>query len=140
MDVTLTGATFEKKEQIFIFDEKTRTITGVVPLRRSTFDSAISVTFPDEIDGVEVEGIQGTSPYSNFYNSGSNMNIETIHLPKNLKTIGNYAFGTCLSLTSMLIPQSVTSIGQGAFTNCLALTVTIKQSDPSKITLHKDVF
>ncbi|MBR5173527.1 MAG: leucine-rich repeat protein, partial [Clostridia bacterium] len=42
-----------------------------------------------------------------------------------LKTIGNYAFSSCIQLTTIEIPENVTTITYGAFENCTSLdTVT----------------
>ena len=42
-------------------------------------------------------------------------------MPSTLKTIGNYAFGSCISLIEMNIPSTVTKIGTYAFYLCTSL-------------------
>ena len=123
LDVTLSGATFEKKEPVYVFDEKTQTITGVTAKYATIFKTATEVTFPDEINGVQVEVIQ-KSRGINIFSSGNtgNVSIKTIHLPKNLKTIGVTTFNSCSSLEAITLPNSVTSIGASAFINCVRLT------------------
>ena len=55
--------------------------------------------------------------------------IQTVLLPDELTSIGNYAFYECTCLTSVTIPDSVTSIGNSVFYNCTSLTsVTIPDS------------
>lgn len=50
-------------------------------------------------------------------------------IPKNVKTIGMWAFKECTDVTSITIPDSVTTIKQGAFTHCSSLTsITIPAS------------
>ena len=46
-------------------------------------------------------------------------------------------FQLAASLTAVTIPNSVTTIGGHAFSNCTKLVATLKQTDPSKITLEK---
>ena len=126
LDVTLTGATFEKKEQVFVFDEKTQTITGVTAKYATIFKTATEVTFPDEIDGVQVEVIKGrlgnNISYNVFGASTNQYKIKTIHLPKNLKTVGAYAFASLRKLTAINLPPSVTTVGKSAFGTCLLLS------------------
>lgn len=42
-------------------------------------------------------------------------------IPKNVTSIGNYAFSGCMSLASINIPDDVTSIGSYAFSGCKSL-------------------
>ena len=136
LDVTLTGATFEKKEQIFVFDKKTRTITGVTAKYKEIFKTATEVTFPDKIDGVEVEVITGRTNI-NALSTSTNKSIKKIHLPKNLKTIGAYAFYDFAALTSIPIPNSVKTIGESALSDCIKLTsITM----PGVTTIGKSAF
>ena len=58
-------------------------------------------------------------PNGAFYQKTS---LTAVKLPKNLTTIGEYAFGYCSSLTSVTIPQGVTTIGKNAFCGCSGLT------------------
>ena len=122
LDTTITGATFEKKEQVFIFDEKTRTITGVTAKYKTYFSTATEVTFPDQINGLDVEVIEGRyipgGGSLNVFSYQKNQTIKTIHWPKNLKTIGRNAFQECSGLTSINVPNSVTTIKEDAFNYC----------------------
>ena len=51
--------------------------------------------------------------------------IETINLPRTLKTINASALKGCTGLTSITIPEKVTNIGANAFNNCTGLTEII---------------
>ena len=57
-----------------------------------------------------------------FEENKMNTILETIILPKSLKSIGGHAFYGCTGLTSITIPSSVTSIGSSAFEGCKGLT------------------
>ena len=48
--------------------------------------------------------------------------LESIVLPKTLKTIGTQAFFACDKLAAISIPQSVESIGAAAFSGCKGIT------------------
>ena len=139
LDTTITGATFEKKDHVYVFDEKTGTISGVMKKYITYFKTATKVTFPDQINGVDVMEIKGESGKSSARNvfdnsissSSTNSSIKTIYLPKNLKTIGDMAFYKCSNLTSIKLPDKVTRIGFGAFYGCDSLaSITI----PDKVT------
>lgn len=52
---------------------------------------------------------------------GGATNLEKMTLSSSLKTIGDYAFSSCLKFNSS-IPSSVTSIGKEAFASCAALS------------------
>ena len=55
--------------------------------------------------------------------------IQSVIIRDGVKSIGEYAFGSCTFLTSVTIPNSVTSIGSQAFSDCRSLTsVTIPNS------------
>ena len=47
--------------------------------------------------------------------------LTTVKLPKDLKTIGAYAFNGKSMITSLVIPNTVTKIGEYAFSGCYAL-------------------
>ncbi len=55
--------------------------------------------------------------------------LESIILPNNVVSIGDYAFFSCSNLVSVTIPNGVTSIGVDAFSACRSLTsITIPNS------------
>lgn len=54
--------------------------------------------------------------------------LESVRLPENLETLGEYAFGYCSKLENMVIPTSVKFIGSAAFLECTRLeTVTLPE-------------
>lgn len=60
--------------------------------------------------------------------------IRALKLSKNLKYIGNYAFGFLTDLERIDLPENVVSFGMGAFRNCHSLkTITIPKSTLKRI-------
>ncbi len=47
--------------------------------------------------------------------------LQSIPLPVSLKTIGNDAFAHCTSLTEIALPEGILSVGDNAFKNCIAV-------------------
>ena len=149
-------------KDIFVFDKSSQTITGIQPKYQDYFKTLAAIAFPDTIEGVEVEHIDNRNIFDNTHDN-PNTHILIIHLPKNLKSIGNGAFYYCTNLTSITISNSVKSIGKEAFegctkltsinipksiTNikpeafkgCTKLTVTIEQTNPIQIRLVSNAF
>ena len=135
-EVEITGAVFEVLKSIFVFHKATQTITGIKADQQAYVNTLTTISFPDEIDGVTVKKIKGSltgvkeniqhSVYyvinaKNVFGTNRNQNIQTIHLPRNLETIGAYAFHYCDELTGIKIPDSVTTIERHAFNNCIHL-------------------
>ena len=58
LDMTITGALFQR-EEAFIFDDKEKAIIGVTPKYANIFSTATEITFPDQINGINVEEIRG---------------------------------------------------------------------------------
>ncbi|HCC88101.1 MAG TPA: beta-hexosaminidase [Prevotella sp.] len=56
--------------------------------------------------------------------------LETIILPKTIKTIGTQAFFACDKLNTITIPQSVESIGAAAFSECKNITELSIEGSP----------
>ena len=52
-------------------------------------------------------------------------NLQSIILPMNITSIGNYSFGNCHSLEAISIPNSLVSIGERAFFNCSSLSSSL---------------
>lgn len=55
----------------------------------------------------------------------NNQNITSVHLGKNIKSIGAAAFQWCKSLTEVTIPEGVTYIGEQAFQNSALESIKI---------------
>ena len=58
--------------------------------------------------------------------------VETIVIPDNVTSIGEYAFYECISLKNINIPNTVTSIGNNAFSICTSLESIVL---PEKLTV-----
>ena len=65
-------------------------------------------------------------------------NVNTVSLPENLTTIGEYAFGECSHLLLDRLPDSVQTIGKHAFENCKKITLT--SLPPNLTVLNENVF
>ena len=135
-EVEITGAVFEVLKSIFVFHKATQTITGIKADQQAYVNTLTTISFPDEIDGVTVKKIKGSltgvkenlhvllyyvTNAKNVFGTNGNGKIQTIHLPRNLETIGAYAFHKCSALPSIKIPDSVTTIEKHAFNNCVNL-------------------
>lgn len=51
--------------------------------------------------------------------------LQSIILPKNIKSISKYAFANCYALSNITIPNTVSSIGENAFNNTALVKVII---------------
>ena len=84
-----------------------------------------NVVIPATIKELPVTGI-GNNAFQ------GDENLQTIELPKGLKTIGDWAFAES-GLTKIKIPESVLEIGENAFINCISLERVYLPSDLSEI-------
>ena len=66
-------------------------------------------------------------PY--YENPFYGLNITTINIGKNVRTLPDYFAYNLSSLTNITIPKSITSIGNFAFCGCLGLTSIVVDSD-----------
>ena len=77
-----------------------------------------------KIDMGEAEATE--IPYETFYYRS---NLRSVILPKNLQTIGSYAFCGCNLLTEITLPETLQSISYWAFGECYSLTeITLPES------------
>ncbi|PWM71591.1 MAG: hypothetical protein DBX59_08465 [Bacillota bacterium] len=90
----------------------------------------ITVTFSDT-----VERIPAFLFCISFALEGS-PNIINVKMGKNVKSIGDFAFGGCRTLTNIAIPDEVTYIGYGAFGECSGLTGEL--IIPNKVVLIRE--
>jgi len=108
--------------------------------------SLTSVTIPGSVTNIASNTFSYCKNLSNINVSTNNSNFSSINgilfnknkttiicypagkkdmiykIPISVKTIGNYAFSSCISLINLTIPTSVTSIGEQAFEYCNNLT------------------
>ena len=129
------------REDLFVFDEETGTITGIVENTSKDpngigfyYDdmgiiSHKNIIIPSQINGVEVKQIGDNA----FLNCG---NLKSVVIPNTVTSIGEDAFADCIGLESIEIPDSVTNIGSGAFLRCGEI-VSIEL--PSGLTSIEDI-
>ena len=102
-----------------------------------------SITIPDGVTEIEASTFSGcfaltdvkisyrvTSIGSGAFGS---CNFESITLPEDLASIGDYAFENCKRLKKIIIPQDVTEIKKGTFNGCTSLADVEISSDAEKI-------
>ena len=114
---------------------------GVTSIGDSAFEKCTgltSVTIPDSVNYIGGNAFYGTKwldqqrekngplvVVNNILIDGKAAEGE-VSIPKDVTSIGDYAFRDCKKLISVTIPESVTSIGDSAFEKCTGLTsVTI---------------
>ena len=120
-DARIPNAEFEKGEIKFIFHSASKTIIGIRSKYAAYFSNAVSVTFPDQINGVDVEHITGgTQARGSIF--GGSPTATSIRLPQNLRQIGDYVFSGCRLLSSITLPNSLENIGNFSFAHCQGLT------------------
>lgn len=89
------------------------------------------IAIPEAINGIPVKAI---SP--NTFNCKSI--ITAIKLPRQLVSIGDYAFNSCTSLEKIVIPSKVEKIGIMAFSSCAELKSIVVP--PSVISIGEQAF
>ncbi len=70
--------------------------------------------------------------YQYFYHC---RNLQTIRLPKTIRTIGRLSFGGCTALTEIELPEAVSLIEKQAFEGCTALrAIYVRRKIPCRLT------
>ena len=87
---------------------------------------------PFDLKSDEVESVRD---YAFAIHNATSSSVKSIDLP-NVKTIGNYAFETCLHLETVLLP-SVTDIGEDAFSGCTKLSEVVA---PNVVSIGEGAF
>lgn len=86
-----------------------------------------NVNIPTSINGTPVSSI-GESAFADFFEE---VLIESVTIPDSVKTIGSYAFSSCIALHTVNFGSNVEYIGNSAFSGCVKLkSITI----PEKLT------
>ena len=126
---------------------------GVKLISRKAFgrnyNNITSITLPDSVNEIaggafagcrkikEVtipEGVTALPPA--YFGEGmfkGCIKLETVKLPKSLKSVGEQAFERCLSLECIEIPENVTEIEKRAFANCKKLKKVIVHGKIKKL-------
>lgn len=94
----------KEKQQYLLFDETTKSITGILE-----FDEPVTnLKIPGKVDGRTVSAIEKRA----FYN---NDNLKTVEIAEGLKTIGSKAFADCDNLKEAKLPDSLKELSLSAF-------------------------
>lgn len=94
-------------------------------INQSSLDAEANDYWGAQIADVEIEGLLIKEDVL----IGCRTNVTSVTIPKNIESVGDYAFADCSLLTSITIPYGVSSIGDGTFENCSSLkSITIPNS------------
>lgn len=63
----------------------------------------------------------------------------SISIPNNVTTIGDYAFESCSNIASVTIPEGITNVGSYSFVNCTSLTKIVSKN-PTSPAVGENVF
>ena len=79
--------------------------------------SSKNVNIPENINGIPVSSI-GESAFADFFEE---VLIESVTIPDSVKTIGSYAFSSCIALHTVNFGANIEYIGNSAFSGCVKL-------------------
>lgn len=110
--------------------ETALTIKVAGPVNAADFKTLWEASLYGELrhlDLAEADAEGNKIPDNAFWDSGiqaggNAIKLESIVLPSNLESIGNYAFSWALALKSVTFPASLRQLGQSCFSHCLSLT------------------
>ena len=99
---------------------------GDLPTRGSIINEWNSEGYATKITVIGFDNIPNYAfaAYNKTYQNFITKYLESVNLPNNLLTIGQYAFQNCTNLALTELPSGITSIGQYAFHNCTNLALT----------------
>ena len=113
-------------------------VLGSIQKGSNTITGFIDIQFianPYENDDVEHEFVAiGDYAFNNL-----NQNLNSIIIPKTVKSIGSYAFNSCL-LSNINIPKSVEVIGESCFSLCGHLDTITFASDCELKSINANAF
>lgn len=123
--VTTLGTVFRENKTIETFDELAY-FTGLTAIDDNAFNgsSIRKVSFPSSVAYIGVSAFCATSLSGEF------------HVPGTVKSIGNYAFYSCLELTDIILEEGVESVGYYCFSGpirTLSLPSTLNYIGPMAI-------
>lgn len=73
----------------------------------ATTSNAVRVAVPDEVDGYQVIGLEGTFE--------QNQHVEEVVLPEGIDFLGANTFSRCRKLRTITLPDSLTAVGDSCF-------------------------
>lgn len=111
---------------------------STAPDYSSPFGGIISLVFGDEVEkipeflchGQNIISIVIPSSVTNIGSGAfaSCMNLKSVEIMGQIKSIQYYTFAKCSNLETMIIPEGVTSIGERAFLDCWLRSLSIPES------------
>lgn len=113
-----TALSSDESHTVFYADERYYGFQASTGTIKAYIGDATNLEVPSEINGITVKAI---APYV-----FSNMELETVMLPKKLEVIGSYAFKDN-NLATLTLPKTLKSINWGAFQNNNLSTIKLKE-------------
>ncbi len=104
------------------------TVTEIGEYTFYNCSSLTSINLPASLETIGLESFENCT------------GLKSIAFPETLKKIDNTAFLGCSSLTTIAFTGSEFELADGVFYDCPIATVTVYATDPSSLTLGRDVF
>lgn len=104
LSVSITS--YAAKDQTDTYEYEVRDGKAVLT-RYATTSNAVRVTVPEEVDGYQVVGLEGTFE--------QNQKVEEVLLPQGIEFLGANTFSRCRQLKSIELPEGLIKVGDNCF-------------------------
>ncbi len=104
LSVSIT--TYAAKDKTDTYEYEVRDGKAVL-MRYATTSNAVRVTVPEEVDGYQVVGLEGTFE--------QNQRVEEVLLPQGIEFLGPNTFSRCRQLKSIQLPEGLITVGDNCF-------------------------